>query len=208
VAFAKLQKLGDEKIQKVRNELMKGTACMAVARMIQLDWKDLLGVGEKTLTQMLQRFKNTLVDEGVGPEAKEVVKAEGGKMLLKMLRASSLPVLDRMVAIAEMQEHRIQKLWEKEQTMGGMTIGALDGLISDYRNTLLAIQKVQFDLGVDEFKGFTGRMMQETLKNPDGSVRQRTIVEALTSLDEVFKKRGIYVPQQGQLGSGAVNSKA
>jgi hypothetical protein len=46
-------------------------------------------------------------------------------------------------------------------------------------------------------------MMQETIRNPDGSIQQRTVLQALTTLDEVFKKCGIYVPQQGQLGDGA-----
>lgn len=210
MAFSKLQGLGPEKITKIKNELLRGTNCMQLARTIQGDWKDLVGVAEKTLVQMLNRYKQSLIKDGVGDQHKSLMKTEGGKLNLKLLRGTSISVLQHLVALAEMQEQRIQVAWEKEQAMGGIPLGALNVLVKEYKEMLLDIQKVQFDLGIDEFKGVLlgGKMMQETIKNPDGTVQQRTIVQALTSLDEVFKKRGIYVPQAGQLGSGADNSQA
>ena len=50
---------------------------------------------------------------------------------------------------------------------------------------LLDIQKVQLDLGINEYKGVLvgGRMMQKTIRNPDGSIQQRTVLQALTTLD-------------------------
>jgi hypothetical protein len=201
--FESLQKLGEEKFTKIRNELLRGTPCMTLAKTIQQEWGDLIGIGEKTLTQQLGRFKDHLIAAGVGAETiKEMIEKKEAKPILKILRKSSIDVLRRLISLANMQEMRINKVWEKEQSMGGIPLGALNVLLNDYVDLLIKIQKVQFDLGINEFKGVLNstKIMQQKLEHPDGTVETRTVAEALEAMNDVFKKRGIPVPEQNQLG--------
>ena len=193
MAFDKLQALGEAKFGKIKNALMRGTPAMVLARMVQKDWGDFDGVAEKTLTQQLNRLRLQMTEGAFGEEAAKVLK-ETGKVDIKMLRGARLDVLGDLVALAAVQRDRVEYLWEKEKQMK-MPMSSLNVVITDYRDTLLQVQKVQFDLGVDEFKGpitgvnMRGRVDTETL--PDGTRRQRHLFEAVTAMEKVFEARGI-----------------
>jgi hypothetical protein len=69
----------------------------------------------------------------------------------------------------------------------------LNGLISEYCAQLAQIQKAQFDLGINEFKGpLTGmRGVIDRRRLPDGTHQDRHVYEAVQRVEENCRKRGI-----------------
>ena len=200
MAFEKLQALGKDKFTRIINDLMRGKPAMQVARMVQQDWGDYQDVAEKTLTQMMNRLKIAATEGMFGEQAKELVKADG-TVDIKMLKSSSLDVLGELVALATVQRTRVQTLWEKERELK-MPLTGLNAIVNDFKDLLLSIQKVQFDLGVNEFKGVIPgqKTTTEAVMRPDGSMGVRTTVEnSVGVLQEVFEKRRI----PAQVSNGA-----
>ena len=54
--FERLQRLGNEKFQKIVNELMRGIPAIMVARLILREWGDCNDVREDTLAKQLKRL--------------------------------------------------------------------------------------------------------------------------------------------------------
>lgn len=200
--FQALRNLGEEKFLKVKNELARGKPAMTLAREIQSQWGDFKGVAEKTLTQQLNRLRNVMIEGDQGAElAKELVERnqEKNQFKLKLMRGTSIDVLQHMIAIESLQRERVQRLWDKERENNLYTSG-LNVVVMDYVAILDKIQKLQFDLGVNEFKGplpgFRGMMSSQTT-NPDGSVRSDSMfMEAMASMHKVFEDREIRPPKQ------------
>jgi hypothetical protein len=71
----------------------------------------------------------------------------------------------------------------------------LNGLINDYCAQLAQIQKAQFDLGINGFKGpLTGmRGVVDRRSLPDGTHQERHVYESIAKVEEIFRKRGITV---------------
>ena len=65
--FDRLNKLGPEKLQKIVNELMRGTPTVLVARLIQ-EWGDAQNVSEGTLAQQLKRLRISIENGAFGGE--------------------------------------------------------------------------------------------------------------------------------------------
>jgi hypothetical protein len=74
----------------------------------------------------------------------------------------------------------------------------LNGLINEYCAQLAQIQKAQFDLGINEFKGplsgMRGVIDKRTLH--DGTHQERHVYEAVQRVEEIFRKRGITLDQK------------
>ncbi len=195
MAFDRLQALGEEKFKKIVNELMRGTPAMTLARTIQSEWGEFVGVAEKTLTQQLNRLRLTMQEGAFGEEAAQALK-ENGKIDIKMLKGVSIDVMGELVTLANVQRQRIQMIWEKEQEVK-MPIAGLNTVINDQRDLLIQIQKMRFDLGLDEYKGVVPglKMKSESISLPDGTQAHRTVIDAVTTVEQIFKSRGIEAPQ-------------
>jgi hypothetical protein len=202
MAFDRLQKLGDAKWQKIVNELSRGTSAMAVARLIQIEWHDFSDVAEKTLTQQINRLNLAIKAGQIGedPGQKGVVvqsiaaglpeppsKPRGKPMVI-----GSYSCADKLVGLCVLAEERVMRLIEKEKALP-MPLNSLNEVMRDYAEFLLKLQKVRFDLGIDEFRGPTGQIrgtgMSVTL--PDGTNVQRQVYEALGAAEEIFAKHQI-----------------
>ena len=65
----------------------------------------------------------------------------------------------------------------------------------EYRHTLIELQKLRFELGIDEFKGPLSqtmlRGMSQTTHLPDGSTVQKQIYEAINTIEQIFDARQI-----------------
>jgi hypothetical protein len=199
-AYNNLQNLGEEKFRRITNQLLRGQPAMNLAREIQGKWGDLNGIAEKTLTQQLTRLKATLIKDGhLGPVQKLALE-EAGELNLKLLRKSSIKVLEHLTPMAEIYERRIQLLWDREKELK-MPMSGLNAVMKDYTDLLERIQKIQFDLGIDEYKGILGsvRTATHTVMNPDGSSDYRQVTEITNNIRDIMNKRGVY----GRLEDGS-----
>jgi len=222
VAFERLQALGDEQFKKILNLLMRGEPAMHVARTLQQQppkgWGIFQDVAEKTLTAQLNRLREVAAEGAFGLKAARRI-AEGHTPQIKRLEHVSISVLVRMEELADIQRTRVLNLVEKEKDSLLPKIGNLhlpsnmpssakmapqeyrhlltqtNLVFNDYRQLLLDLQKIRFDLGLDEFKGpvstTTARGATQTTTFPDGMSVQKQIFEAVTTIEQIFDARKI-----------------
>jgi hypothetical protein len=131
-----------------------------------------------------------------GPEmAKQIVAVAAQPS--KVLGHISVSVLQRMEALSDIQQQRVLTLVEKEQ-VGKFVHPATNEVILTYRQLLLDLQKIRFDLGLDDFKGpvtstaMRGATQQVSL--PDGTNIQRQVFEAVSTVEQIFDARKIPLP--------------
>lgn len=129
MAFNRLQKLGEAKFQRITNQLMRGTPPPTLARLIQQEWRDEQKVSEETLIRQLEQL-HTVFSLRYGP---------------------NLKLLKELIDIAIFQKARMGALLEEEEALP-MLLPGLSAAINDYAALLSRIQKIRFDLGLDEYK--------------------------------------------------------
>jgi len=96
-----------------------------------------------------------------------------------------------LIEAAIIQRTRVLALFEKEQELDRHVVG-LNAVINDYRDLLVAIQKVKFDLGLDEFKrSIPVRASETSVTSPDGTTVRRQVLEAYSTLEEIMTRRGM-----------------
>lgn len=199
-AFGRLQDLGPERFQLILNALMRGKPAMALARQIQQEWGAFQDVQEKTLTQQLNRLRLAAATGAFGPKVAEKI-AEGAQPQIPMLQGVSLSALVRMEELADIQRERMLELVKKEKlnlvfVQGKkmvMPLQTMGDVFNNYKDVLKDIQKMRFDLGLDEFKGQTTglRGTSASLTLPDGTMLQKQVIEAVGAMEEVFNRRQI-----------------
>jgi len=133
--FERLQRLSNEKFQKIVNELMRESPAIIIARLILQEWGDCNDVRENTLAKQLKRLHTAISNGAFGGDLAD--QAKRGK---------------RAAAVHSALQPEF--------------------VINDYRDLLLSIQKIKFDLGLDEYKG--------------------VVFEAVTMVEDIFRRRGIY----------------
>ncbi len=196
--FYRLKSLGEERFSVVLNMLMRGEPAMAVARQIQQappnGWGLCGGVAEKTLTQQLSRLRQQAAEGAFGRKVAKQIEA-GAKPQIKLLERVSLPVIQRLEEMSDIQRNRILMMVEKETELRS-ALSATDDVMEGYRKILLDIQKIRFDLGLDEFKGpmaMTAGMRgaSQTTTLPDGTSVHKQVFETLTHIEQIFDAREI-----------------
>lgn len=189
--FANLKKLGEERFLEIRNRLMRDEESMAVARLIQGDWKELIGVKERTLAQQLNRLKLKMQKGALGVDHQKRL-ASGEQVTLKQLRGTSVDPMEELNALCSMQRNRLQTFLEKEKSMP-VPLNSVGELMRDFRLSLVDLQKMRFERGVDSYRapmsGTKGFSITKTA--PDGSSTNVQVVEAMTMVQEILKRRNI-----------------
>lgn len=195
MAFDRLQALGQERWTKILNDLMRGEPAAAVARMVQQDWGEFQDVADKTLTQQMSRLRLAAAEGAFGKKVAALI-AKGATPQIAMMAGVSQSSVERMEELAAVQRGRVMSLVEKEKNMPlpvGVMLTATNAVFNDYSKLLQDIQKVRFDLGLDEFRGvvstFKGAAM--TVTQPDGSSIQKQVFEAVTTIEDIFNKRKV-----------------
>ena len=216
MAFDRLQALGEEKFHKIINLLMRGESATRVARMLQQQppegWGLFQNFAEASLVHQLNRLRLAAAE---GLYGKAVAKriAEGSTPQVKLLENVSIRVLDRMEELSLIQRDRIKMLVEREQAsmqpapstgvsnlkivapINSKMVMATNAALDDYRKLLLDLQKIRFDLGLDEFKGPIGGMtirgVSQTTTSPDGMSVQRQVFEAVSTVERILDTRKI-----------------
>jgi hypothetical protein len=82
-------------------------------------------------------------------------------------------------------------LLERELASNRRVVG-LNKCIYDYKNLLISIQKIRFDLGLDEYRrGFPpATASAPNVTCADGTMEER-VCEAVAIVEEIFDRRGI-----------------
>jgi hypothetical protein len=113
------------------------------------------------------------------------------------IHRSSMQVLSALISVTLLQKARVDRFYLKELQQSH-PLPQLSGLINEYCAQLAQIQKAQFDLGINEFKGplsgMRGMIDKRTL--PDGTHQERHVYEAVQKVEEIFRKRGITLDPQ------------
>jgi hypothetical protein len=189
--YERLQHLGDEKFRKIVNELARRTPIVMVARLIQQEWRDFQNVAEDTLAKQLKRLQTDIINGAFGGDLAEQARRKAS-VGIKLFHGSTLDCLDELVELAMIQKTRIHVLWEKEQELN-LCLSNLNTVINDYRELLLSIQKIKFDLGLDEYKGVIPgvKAMATSVTRPDV---EKQVMEAIEDVEDIFRRRGIYLP--------------
>ena len=201
MAFNRLQEIGEERFRKIINALMRGEHAIKVARTIQQQppegWGLFQDVTETALTRQLDRLRLASAEGLFGPRVAKKI-AEGATPQIKMLENVSIRVIDRLEELSETQRTRMLTLVAKEKAIPSMSAAIMDATnttFAEYRQTLLDLQKIRFDLGLDDFKGpitsTTTRGASASVSLPDGTNVQRQVFEAVTTIEQIFNKRNI-----------------
>lgn len=195
VAFERFERLGEEKFRTILNTLMRGQSAMGLARLIKTEWGLFPDVSEKTLTQQLNRLRLAAAEGIYGKEAATEIQA-GAAPQLRLLERVSTSAITRMEELAIIVRTRVQSIAlaeEKTAITDGKRLSATTQVFSEYSKLLQDIQKMRFDLGLDEYKGIVPSVRGASLgiQLPDGTNVQKTVFEAMTTVDNIFKKRGI-----------------
>jgi len=180
--YYRLLSLGDERVTIINNLLSKNSSMFALARMIQQEWKESTDIGEKTLTQLLNRYKADVLGSS------KVEKTITG--LVITTKINRVDVITRMASLEEIQRNRIQAMVSKEKELGGMLISSLKGEIEEYREILKDIQKIQFDLGIDEYNGpiLAARSRITKVTDSQGNVFETQVSEAAQVAQSVLSE--------------------
>jgi len=196
MVFDRLHAMGPERFRKILNGLMRGETVYSLARLIQLQPPDGWGlfqeVSERTLCAQLNRLRLVAADGAFGPDvAKEI--AQGNTAHTKILEQVSTRVLERLEELSDIQRTRLLTQIEKEKILK-QALSPTNDIVAEYRKVLMDLQKVRFDLGLDEFKGPTGAVLRGgsvTQTFPDGTSVQKQIFEAVATVEQIFDARHI-----------------
>jgi hypothetical protein len=189
--FIRIRQLPDDKHLHIRNWLVRGGEVATLARLMQQDWKVLTDVNERTLAQQLNRYKKVLLVD-ITPEPPEI-PTESGAVVSKRTKSRNIDPMERMVALLHIQERRLDMFIEREQSLK-MPLSGVDKVIDATKGLLLDIQRLRFDLGLDEFRGVQPGSVKGMIQrhmNPDGSSSTTTLFEAVSMADQIFSRAGI-----------------
>jgi len=197
-AFTRLQGLGEEKFGKILNALMRGEPCAKIARWIQQappdGWGDFQGVAETTVMQQLNRLRRAAADGVFGAkESKRIT--EIGRPNIDRLAEISIPVLARAEELSDKQRELVMVLLNKA-IKEERTYTSVNDAVANYEQNLLNIQKLRFDLGLDEWKGPASTTLKagvQTTTLPDGTSIQKQVFEAVRAVEHIFEQRGISI---------------
>lgn len=192
MTFERLQHLGKDKFQKIVNELMRSTPAIMIARLIQQEWGDCQDVREDTLAKQLKRLHTAITNGAFGGNLAQEAR-RNASVRIKLFHGSSLNCLEELIDLSVLQRDRVQQLREKERELN-IPLSSLNIVINDYRDLLLCIQKIKFDLGLDEYKGVIPgvKATATSLTRPDDLKIQQQVLEAIEVVEDIFRRRGIY----------------
>jgi hypothetical protein len=184
-----LTDMGPEKYKKAIERLMTpGVHAATVAKEIS---KEFPGVTLLRLAATLARTRRALNADAMKIKlTQEYSKHRESR--LKDIHHNSMQALSALISVTLIQKARVERFYQKELAQSN-PLPQLNGLINEYCAQLAQIQKVQFDLGINEFKGpLSGiRGVIDKRTWPDGTHQQRHVYEAIAAVEEIFRKRGI-----------------
>jgi hypothetical protein len=193
-----LEDMGPEKYKKAIERLLDGVLAATVAKDIS---KEFPGVPIPLLAQKLRRAR--VAAEAASAQLKlEQANHQLSQSRINDIHRSSMQVLSALISVTLLQKARVDRFYLKELEQSHL-MPQLTGLINEYCGQLAQIQKAQFDLGINEFKGPLSGMrgVVDRRSLPDGTHQERHVYESIAKVEEIFRKRGIPIDHP-QLSDG------
>lgn len=191
--YSRLYALGKEKMLKINNELAKqNTSCVAVARMIQQDWKDFQDVGEKTLIQQINRYRLDLL-QGKLKKKVDLTLPASEDISVQFLREKPLNVFQEMCYLVNVQVARVEMAFTREQKMN-IPVSGTDAMVKTLKELLMDTQKMRFEMGKDDYLmpvSNGGRSVSASVTLPNGIVVKTQVDEAIAVAEKVLAKHRI-----------------
>lgn len=106
---------------------------------------------------------------------------------------------ERLEELSSLQRSRVLAFVQKEREKKSLghtdhhLAKTINETVKEYRHTLLELQRIRFELGLDDYKGpqHVVRGASQTTTFPDGSSVQKQVFEAVNTLEAIFDKRQI-----------------
>ena len=194
--FVELRHLGAQSFRMVVNDLVRGVPPTAVATRIQREWGQVQDVSRDRLRRELTNLRIVIADCTVSSNGRnEMPRKECSD------RTQLKPLLDELEQLAKIYKHHIGRL-QKLEVQQNRYIPELSRAIKSYGQLIVAMQKLRFELGLDEYKLVKlSRREQEAAiaKEKEEKERkedeiQRQIFHAVKVAEEIFRKRRITGP--------------
>jgi plasmid maintenance system antidote protein VapI len=186
--FSRIRKLPEDRLTHVNNWLARGGEVMALARFCQQEWKIWTDVNERTLMQQLNRYKKWVLVQK-DPSLPEM-RTSDGALVVKATRQRNVDVMERLAALLDIQEKRIQVFLNQEAKLG-MPLQGVDKVIDSTKQLLLDMQKIRFDLGMDEYVAPPMPLLKgavQRVTNSDGSSTTNMLFEAVAMADQALSR--------------------
>lgn len=90
-------------------------------------------------------------------------------------------LLCELIKLANIQEERVLAMWAEERKLGVIN-PHLNTAIRMYKDLLLSIQKLRFDLGLDEYR--RGKLLEGT----SPAEVQQQVTQAIAEVEQIFEK--------------------
>jgi len=199
MAFERFVSLGEERFDKIINALTRGTPALRLAREIQQQppegWGLFQDVAESSLMVQLCRLRTAIAEGVFSKRIAKQLAAGTNTPKLGTLQRVSVQVLSRMEDLADQHKQRVENFLLKEKTQP-LPSRTMTEAMTEYRETLERIQKIRFELGLDEYKGPTGssttiRGASQTTMFPDGMSVQKQVFEAVQTVEKILDARKI-----------------
>jgi len=184
MAFDALQKLDKEKLDIVVNELIRGVSAKAIARTIQEEWCVARGFSAGTLEQQLKTLRTAICDGALRCDPRSEVPS------ITSAAGFEINPIDKLTWLANLHEKRILRFYTAELRQNKMD-AQLGKSLSEYGRLLIGLQKMRFELGLDEYKRVTlSRREREAAaakaKEEEREKTYRQIQKVAETMDEVF----------------------
>jgi hypothetical protein len=194
MAFAMLRNLGESKFSALQNELARGKAPLALARTIRSQWGDFQDSSDTLLAMQLTRLRKHMALGKIGKQMPMTIEANR-RPDIRALKSPNLDVFQELVALATMQRIRVQALWEKEIT-SNKPCSTLNAAVIVLRDMLLSVRKMKVELGIEEeLAGLSNASRTNGNKRSDIE-KEEQMWKSIARVEEIFKKRGIVVPDE------------
>ena len=158
--FARLKKLGAEKLGMIDAMIVSGTPSLQIAQTIQQNWLMIDDVSLSALAKMIERYKLQRIDlttslretaQAITVMDQVETRMEELKALEKSFKRRDMDVLDEMAELILMQKTRILDAHKKERSIG-FPFQWLSKDINIQRELLHEMKELQFEMGINERK--------------------------------------------------------
>jgi hypothetical protein len=178
-----LQKLREEKMATIINELVLGVNVRTIARTIQEEWGEAQGVSRAALEKELTSLRESINQGGLTHNWPVPSRPNANS---DHLQIGALDDFSRLVAL---HAKRVEELSKRERVQGKY-LPALTSAIKVYGNMLNTLQNMRFDMGMDVYKRvkltpYEWRAAQES----NNYLVQKQVAEAVDVLEEALKRR-------------------